>query len=285
MSIKLFIIIIILSFFFIKTKKNIINNNIFEGFSKNSNYNNICNSDSSDLDRQKCTDSFSKISNKLYDFCIDQNNYVAMNQDVNQNLCKKWIGLLSAECITEKCVDNTINKIDDWNKTLEDINLYKTLEKLQIMKSKYKLYNNNHFTELIKTSNNAINQKTKLNNEINKIVSIHNNTLNKINNNQIINDNELNNFNNYIEQFPLQEKNKIKKYIDNGYDLYQKLKYIDSENNLKNTDAINNFRLTSNNIAKKSFKKIIYNYISDYDKSILIDNIENSDDFYLLNND
>jgi hypothetical protein len=261
-----------------KIKKNILT----EKFSQNTNYDTKCDSDSTDEDRKKCTESFSKISNKLYDFCFDKNKDFNMNQDINESLCKKWIGLLSSECVSEKCIDNTINKIDDWNETLEKMKYYKTLEKLQISKSKFKLYNNENFSKILNSSNTIINQKKKLNDEISKIESLHSNILQKINDDNKLSKSELEKFNNYVENYPYSEKKKLKENVNKGYDFYKKLKLIDSDNKIKDNQFINDFRSTSDKIGKNTFKKIIYNYISDHDKTVLNDSIENINNYYLL---
>ena len=154
MSIYIIVIIILSFFFFFKQKKN-----TNENFSSNNHYNKDC--ESSDDDRKKCTSSFSKISTKLFNFCIKQNNNYNLDEDTNNNLCQKWIGLISSECITEKCVENTVDKINDWQKTLDNIESYKTLEKLEKLKHKYKLYYNNKFSNLITLSKESLNQKKK----------------------------------------------------------------------------------------------------------------------------
>ena len=133
MSIYIIVIIIFSFFFFFKQKKN-----TNENFSSNIHYNKDC--ESSDDDRKKCTSSFSKISTKLFEFCIKQNSNYNLDEDTNNKLCQKWIGLISAECISEKCVENAVDKINDWQETLNNIDSYKTLEKLEKLKHKYKLY-------------------------------------------------------------------------------------------------------------------------------------------------
>lgn len=277
MNLKIFIFMIILFFLFNFSKKN----NINENFSINEFYNKDC--ETTDETRKKCSVEFSKISSNLFNFCVDKNKDYNIDENTNNDLCQKWIGLISSDCITEKCVDNTINKINDWSKTKENMSTYSNLEKLEKLKHKYKLYNDNKFNDIISKAKNSFTQKKNLLNEINKINSLNNEIVKKIKANKDLDKEEVESFTEYVEKYPLEEKKKIFNLIDEGHDIYFKLKNIDRDNSLKINDRINNLREKADLEGKETFKKIIYNYISDADKQNLKNIINNYENYYLTN--